>query len=314
MNQLQIETQGIERQLTPEELEAIAGGLSWDDISGFIGKVGGGIVAGLSQVGKAEMQKDYIATGDYAGAREIDAKYPSMSEVYNSAKDTVGAKIAGGVTIVAGAAGVAVALYYGGSALAQGLGYGGAAIVVSRTLSDLIEPMPSPPRGLGYGQGGSISSSSSSISGLQINGQSPIGEQLVNKSVGQFCSTEQLQQMGIPADARVVGYVSAKDADANFVKEFKAASGLNDNAKLGYLQVDYSVNTGNSETVIVHKNVPLIDLGEIKGNVVEEPKAVGAGDVTDPGQATTSPSNTFAPLWARYAPKGVRMNFNSQNS
>lgn len=263
------EGQGIERQLTLEELEAIAGGNIFEDIGGFFGKVGGGIVAGLSQVGKAEMQKDYIATGDYAGAREIDAKYPSMSEVYNSAKDTVGAKIAGGVTIVAGAA---VAVYVGGAAVAQGLGYGAAAVVIGRTLSDFKEPMPSPPRGLGYGQGGSISSSSSSISGLQINGQSPIGEQLVEKSVGQFCSTEQLQQMGIPADARVVGYVGAKDADADFVKQFRANSGLGDNVKLGYLRVEWSSNG-----TTVHDNVPLIDLGEIKGNAVEETKPVTGG-------------------------------------
>lgn len=34
MNQLQIETQGIERQLTPEELEAIAGGGILDALVG----------------------------------------------------------------------------------------------------------------------------------------------------------------------------------------------------------------------------------------------------------------------------------------
>ncbi|KGF72995.1 hypothetical protein DO97_02785 [Neosynechococcus sphagnicola sy1] len=277
------EGQDIERQLTSQELEGIAGGF-WDEVGDFFGKVGGGIVAGLSEVGKGEMKRGYMATGDYAGTKEIDAKYPSMSDVYNSAKDTVGAKIGGGSVVVAGVAG---AIYAGGSAVAGSLSTLGAVAIVAIPLSQLTSrnnssgSVGSMPKPISYGSDGvpiyQISSVSSSISGLQINEQSPIGEQLVGNTVNKFCSAELLQKMGIPDDARVVGYVSAKDADANFVKEFKADSGLNDNAKLGYLQVDYSINSGNNETLIVHKNVPLIDLGNTQQNNAEETKPATGG-------------------------------------
>lgn len=142
------EGQDIERQLTSEELEAIAGGYNFQRL------------------------QPALSNG------ETEARLPSISDVYNFAKDTLSAKIGG-------------------------------------------------------------------------------GEQLVQKTLGQLLSAEQLQQMDIPADARIVKYVGATTADADFVKQFKAASGLDNNAKVGYLQVEYS-----SQGVTVHDNLPLIDLGE----------------------------------------------------
>ncbi|AFY60875.1 hypothetical protein [Synechococcus sp. PCC 6312] len=90
-------------------------------------------------------------------------------------------------------------------------------------------------------------------------------------TLGQFVSADQLKAAGIPSNARIVGYASARDTD-NLVQEFKATSGLSDDVKLGCLQVEWSYNGST-----VSDYMPIIDLGEIKENAVEEPKPATGG-------------------------------------
>lgn len=314
------ENQNIERQLTPEELEAIAGGgFNLDRMAklggvmhgrpepnslDLAGEVGGRIAQGGYILGQAFKGLFYDLTSDGASnldkMADIQKNTMSRSEdVYADFKDSAVGKILGHVAIVVGTAVAGGAIVAGGGAILRST-----TATVSRSSSGAGIPtlVTTPSRGSSlapniqttyrlspgaimenaradhFANGGSFSSVPRTesffsydvtISGLQINQQSPIGDQLVGKSVGQFLSADELQQMNIPADARVVKYVGATDADADFVKEFKAASGLKDNTKLGYLEVQWSSNG-----TTVHDNVPLIDLGEIKENVVEETKPV----------------------------------------
>ncbi|AFY60872.1 hypothetical protein [Synechococcus sp. PCC 6312] len=296
MTKINNENQELERELTPEELEAIAGGLNVGDrmaklggvmhgrqegASGnIIGELGGRVAQAAYTLKEAFRGFGAMIIGDDETMADVQKNTMSRGEqVYQDVKDSTAGKILGGCVLVVGTAAA-------GGAIASGVRSIGTATIRTAGTRPLIPnsgtntpAWPAGTPGFGGSPAGSLANSfhdvpldlypgkgSFAITGLQINQQSPIGEQLVEKSAGQFLSEDQLKQFGIPADARVVGYVGAKEADADFVKEFKATLGLGDNAKLGYLQVSWSHNGSPVRDV-----VPMIEMNDAQ-ITANEPK------------------------------------------
>ena len=253
------EGQGIERQLTSAELEAIAGGgFNLDRMAklggvmhgrpepnsiDLLGEVGGRIAQGGYIVGQAFKGLFSDLAGDYTKAGDIQKNTISRSEeVYQDFKDSPGGKIIGGIALVIGGGVAGGAVSAGGRALIS-------ATSGIRNITPILES---------GALGATRSVPAGAISFLEVKEEA---------TLGQFVSADQLKAAGIPSNARIVGYASAKDTD-DFVKEFKAVSGLNNDVKLGCLQVEWSSNGST-----VHDYVPLIDLGNIEQSAVTEPSA-----------------------------------------
>ncbi|AFY60874.1 hypothetical protein Syn6312_1724 [Synechococcus sp. PCC 6312] len=304
MTTINNENQDLERELTSEELESIAGGMNvWDRMAklggvmhgrpepnsiDLLGEVGGRVAQGGYTVAQAFKGAWAELTGDLGTAADVQKNTMSRGEqVYQDVKDSPAGKILGGVVLVVGtsAAGGAISSVVRTArtttaSAANPISWGttpspsiaGAPQQFTRgSIGEIVKQAQREH----WANGGSFSSMprtesvfsyNAVISGLQVNQRSSIGEQLVEKSAGQFLSEGQLKQFNIPADARVVGYVGAKEADADFVKEFKTTLGLDDNAKLGYLQVSWSHNGSPVRDV-----VPMIEMNDAQ-ITANEPK------------------------------------------
>ncbi|AFY60873.1 hypothetical protein [Synechococcus sp. PCC 6312] len=245
-----MENQELERELTPEELEAIAGGYSfgefWDDTKRVAGAIPGGVAAGGYAVGQAFKALGATIAGDKDTVRDIEENgLGRVGQLYRDVRDSTAGQIGGGLII--GAAAVVGGSYVVGALAGSAGTVAGAGVIVIAISA--------------------LNSRTNSAPSIPIDRTISFQQDFSGKKLNDFFSSDQLKSLGFTTDRdfKIASYHDGGVCPDN-LKEQIAAAGYTGEVKVGFFQLV----SQNSNGVVESIAIPVISANEAKKNEAKQ--------------------------------------------